>query len=86
MDELDTEEDDLLSSLILVASEYIRNATGFKLETNVPETAKLIAKLLVSHWYENRAVVSTQMQNKIDFTVKVLLAQLTYTHTEVDTP
>ncbi|MDO7487040.1 head-tail connector protein [Peribacillus frigoritolerans] len=78
----DVAEDALLNALLLTAEEYIKNATGFKFETNVPETAKLIVRLLVSHWFENRAVVTSSNLNKIDFTVNALLMQLTYTHTE----
>lgn len=82
LDEDEMIEDELINSLILTAEEYIKNATGFKFETTVPETAKLIVRLLVSHWYENRAIETSQATNKIDFTVKALLAQLTYSHTE----
>lgn len=80
----DTEEEELIEGFILTATEYIKNATGFKFETSVPDTAKLIVKMLVAHWYDNRMVESTVMMYKVGFTVNVLLAQLAYSHTEGD--
>jgi hypothetical protein len=72
-----------IESLILTAEEYLRNATGFTFATNIPERAKLIVKLMVSHWYENRAIMTTAPNvNKITFTLDVLISQLTYSHTE----
>ncbi|MGF9946078.1 head-tail connector protein [Priestia megaterium] len=70
------DEDYFLESLILMSEEYIFNATGFKFDDNAPEIAKHIVRLLVSHWYENREIVSTQLSNKVDFTVNALLFQL----------
>lgn len=79
----DSEEDDLILGLLLTAEDYIKRATGFKFEKDVPETAKLIVRLLTSHWYENRTVEITQQGGKkISFAVDVLLMQLTYTHSE----
>ena len=80
----DTMEDDLIWSLIDTAEEYVRDATGFKFTILVPEKAKLIVKLLVSHWYENRAIETSQLVNKIGFTVNTLLNQLTYAYSVED--
>ncbi|MGE7216590.1 head-tail connector protein [Priestia koreensis] len=71
-------EDDLIESFIKVAEEYIFNATGKKFDENAPETAKLIVKLLVSHWYENRAITTNQPSNLIDFSVRSLLSQIEF--------
>lgn len=79
-----TEEDILIESLLLTAEEYLKSATGFTFALKVPETAKLIVKLLVSHWYENRGIVTYSPTNKISFTVDTLLAQLRYSHHEDD--
>ena len=82
----DTEEDALIEGLLLSAEEYIKNATGFRFEGNaidIPEIAKLIVKLLVSHWYENRSIEIPQNTNKISFAVDALLVQLTYSYVEV---
>lgn len=75
-----------LEKIIVTAEEYVRNATGFKFEvrSEVPERAKLIVKLLVSHWYENRGLASNANMNKIPFTVDTLLTQLKYSYVEDD--
>lgn len=83
LDATDTTEDSLLTSLNATAEEYLKNATGFTFSTDVPEMAKMIIKLLVAHWYENREVVSSSYNNeKVHFTVESLINQLTYTHEE----
>lgn len=79
----DIEEDGLINSFLATAEEYLKGATGFTFASGVPERAKLIVKLLVSHWYDNRAIMTTAPNvNKIDFTVQTLLSQLTYSHVE----
>ncbi|WP_101844218.1 head-tail connector protein [Halobacillus sp. Marseille-P3879] len=80
----DIEEDADINSFILAAEDYVKRATGFKFEDEQPDTAKLIVKLLTSHWYDHRSIVSSShvAVNKVDFTVRALLAQLTYTHVE----
>ena len=74
----------VLERLILTAEEYVRNATGFKFEVKeeIPERAKLIVKFLVSHWYENRGLMTTSPTNKINYTIEALLSQLKYSHIE----
>lgn len=73
----------LIESLILSAEEYLKNATGFTFDTVIPERAKLIVKLMVSHWYENRGLLTTAPNvNKIPYTIDILISQLTYSHTE----
>ena len=72
----------VLESLISTAEEYLINATGFTFETNVPERAKLIVKFLVSHWYENRGIITSSPVNKVPYTIEVLITQLKYSHTE----
>ena len=81
----DTEEDNLINSFLLAAEEYIKNATGFQFADpkTIPELAKLIVKLLVSHWYENRTIETSLNANKISFAVDALLLQLTYSYVEV---
>lgn len=82
LDELDTTEDSLLTSLLNTAEEYLKNATGFTFANEVPERAKLIIKLLVSHWYENRIPVSSANLQKVSFTIEALINQLNYTFEE----
>ncbi|MBY0094941.1 phage gp6-like head-tail connector protein [Priestia aryabhattai] len=81
IDEFD--DDDELNSMLLQAEEYLKSATGFKFEKNVPERAKGIIKMLVAHWYDNRGmVILNQNVNKVDYTVSTLINQLKYTHFE----
>lgn len=79
---LDNEENDLIESLIMTAEEYVKNATGFKFENNVPHIAKLIVKMLVTHWYDNRETLTEVFMHNIDYSVRVLLTQLKYSHCE----
>lgn len=51
-----TAEDDLINGLISAASDYIQECTG-KTDDGSP-LYKLCEKILVAHWYENRAVVA----------------------------
>jgi uncharacterized phage protein (predicted DNA packaging) len=83
LDEEDTTEDSLLIQLIETATEYIKEATGFTFENNVPERATLLVKFLVAHWYDNRVVsVTCKNGTNVGFTVEALLNQLKYTHSE----
>lgn len=70
-----TEEDVLIQGLITSAEEYIKNATG-KVFDSTNELAKLACKLLIAHWYENRAIVGDA--KKIEFSLDVILTQLKY--------
>lgn len=52
-----TAEDDLITSLISAASDYIQECTG-----KVDDGSSLYStceKILVAHWYENRTVVAS---------------------------
>ncbi len=69
-----TVEDDLISALILAASEYVTNATG-KVESD-SEIIKLCEKILVAHWYENRGVATTANIIEIPHTVKAILSHI----------
>lgn len=70
-----TAEDVLIQNLITAAENYIYNATGKQFDaTN--ELARLAVKLLVAHWYENRAIVGDA--KKIEFSLDVILTQLKY--------
>lgn len=79
---IDNEEDELIESLILSAEEYLKNATGFRFTNNVPALAKLIIKMLVTHWYDNRDIVADVYMHKIEYSVNVLINQLKYSHIE----
>ncbi|PFB40896.1 DNA-packaging protein, partial [Bacillus thuringiensis] len=55
------EEDDLITSFVIAAEIYIQNATrqDVKLDSKL---AKLAARILISHWYENREAVGKAEQ------------------------
>ncbi len=81
--ELDDDfEDDLLSSLLVTADEYVKEGTGFTFSNSIPERAKMVVKLLVSNWYENRELASNNGKNKVPYTVEALLGQLKLTYSE----
>ena len=56
------DEDVLLMSLLAAAESYIKQTTGKTLKgtaaINTDELYNLCVKLMVAHWYENRAVQS----------------------------
>ena len=52
-----TAEDDLISSLISAATDYIQECTGK--EDDGSSLYSLCEKILVAHWYENRTVVAS---------------------------
>lgn len=75
-----TEDDSVLSSLIIAAKNYIKNATGIDIvETN--ELHKLALSLLVIHWYENREIVGKV--DKLAFSLDSILKQITYSGEEL---
>lgn len=52
------EDDELITSLIDAAANYVEQSTGKKNAGN--PTYDLCIKLLVAHWYENRAIYSAE--------------------------
>lgn len=68
------EEDELIKSLIDVADEYIKTACG-EYDTNNPK-AKLCQRILVNHWYENRA--ATGSTKGLKYSLDNLLLQIRY--------
>lgn len=70
-------EDALLDSLLAAAESYIKQTTGKTLKgtaaINTDELYNLCVKLMVAHWYENRAVQSPTNLTKIDYTVQALV-------------
>lgn len=55
VDEDITEEDTLIESLIEAAEQYVEQSTG---KQNTGGLYDLCVKLLVAHWFENRAAFS----------------------------
>ncbi|MGU3371615.1 head-tail connector protein [Bacillus mycoides] len=69
------EEDSLISSFITAAEIYIKNATSKNVDLK-SELAKLAARILISHWYENREAVGKA--EKLAFSLQSILVQLQY--------
>lgn len=74
-----TDDDELVSSLISAAGDYVKRTTG---KTNdgadVSQLYDLCIKMLVAHWYENRAVYSSKPGaiNVLPHTVTALLTHI----------
>lgn len=78
----DNEEDIIIQALQLSAEEYLTNAGINKDYTK--ELYKLAIKILVSHWYENRAVETIGKNvSKIAFGLDTILIQLKYSQGDV---
>ena len=78
----DNEEDDFVQTLLISAEEYLTNAGITKDYTK--ELYKLAIKILVAHWFENRAVETVGKNvTKIAFSLEVILVQLKYTQGDV---
>ncbi|QIW22488.1 head-tail connector protein [Bacillus thuringiensis] len=71
----DEEEDMLITSLVGVAEQYIKNATRKDVDLD-SELAKLAARILIAHWYENREAVGKAEQ--LAFSLQSILVQLQY--------
>lgn len=69
------EEDMLILSLITAAERYIQNATSKDVHLD-DELAKLAARILISHWYENREAIGKAEQ--LAFSLQTMLVQLQY--------
>ncbi|RWS41492.1 phage gp6-like head-tail connector protein [Bacillus mycoides] len=69
------EEDDLIASFVTAAEIYIKNATSKNVELK-SDLAKLAARILISHWYENREAVGKAEQ--LAFSLQSILIQLQY--------
>lgn len=71
------DEDVLLMSLLAAAESYIKQTTGKTLKgtaaINTDELYNLCVKLMVAHWYENRAVQSPSATNDFSFSVQALI-------------
>lgn len=76
------EEDSLIKSLQAAAEEYLTDA-GI-MENYNKEKYKLAVKILVNHWYENRAVETIGKNvSKVAFGLDTILIQLKYSQGDV---
>lgn len=74
-------EDTTISSILFAAKSYIKNGTGLTenmiQDDELLELYKLCIKLLVNHWYENRAIETTGPNfSKLSFSLETMLIQL----------
>lgn len=69
------EEDDLITSFVIAAEMYIKNATSKNVNLK-SELAKLAARILIAHWHENREAVGKADQ--LAFSLQSILVQLQY--------
>ncbi|HEF1856063.1 DNA-packaging protein [Bacillus thuringiensis] len=69
------EEDDLITSFVIAAEIYIKNATSKNVNLK-SELAKLAARILIAHWYENREAVGKAEQ--LAFSLQSIFVQLQY--------
>lgn len=74
-------EDTTISSILFAAKSYVKNGTGLTddmiKDDELLELYKLCIKLLVSHWYENRAIETTGNNfSKLSFSLETMLIQL----------
>lgn len=76
------EEDSLIKSLQAAAEEYLTDA-GIMKNYN-KEKYKLAVKILVNHWYENKAIETIGKNvSKIAFGLDTILIQLKYSQGDV---
>ena len=68
-----TAEDDLISSLISAATDYIRECTGK--EDDGSSLYALCEKILVAHWYEHREAVAGTVTD-VPHTLQALLTHI----------
>lgn len=76
VDEDIKDDDELISSLISAAVDYVEKTTGKRADGS--QLCELCVKQLVAHWYENRAVYSSKPGaiNVLPHTVTALLTHI----------
>jgi uncharacterized phage protein (predicted DNA packaging) len=75
-----TDEDDLIQMFINNAITYMENAGVVIDETNIKQVqlAQLLVLVLVSDWYENRALTTDKTSEKVRDIIQSILFQLKY--------
>lgn len=70
-------EDALLESLFSAAESYIKQTTGKTLKgtaaISTDELYNLCVKIMIAHWYENRAVQTPTTLTNFDYSVQALI-------------
>ena len=72
-----TAEDALISALLSAAESFVQQTTGKTLkgtaDINTDDLYNLCVKLMVAHWFENRAVQTSTALNDFSFSVQALI-------------
>ena len=76
-----TADDELITSLMTAADSFIKQQTGktkvvgseVEAAISTDELYNLCVKLMVAHWYENRAVQSPTTLTNFDYSVQALI-------------
>jgi len=74
----DTEDDDLIRSLIVAAKSYLIEATGTVIYGKQTDQAKLVCLYLISHWYEDRGYDNRTPMAVRKPVITSLIQQITY--------
>ena len=73
----DDAEEDIINSLMIAAESFIKQTTGKTLkgeaDISTDELYNLCVKMMVAHWFENRAVQATTQLNDFSFSVQALI-------------
>ncbi|PWK05306.1 head-tail connector protein [Tumebacillus permanentifrigoris] len=76
---VDGDEDDaLVTELIEGAQLYIQNACGYKNWSTPNALARQALRVLVVHWYENRAATDVKAGSALAFSLEHIIYQLRY--------
>lgn len=70
------DEDVLIQGLQLSAEEYL--LIGGVVKNYERELYKLVVRLLVSHWYENREIFINMKTTKVDYSIQAMIFSLKY--------
>ena len=72
-----------LSPYIYASIEYVENATGLFLDDMTDNFLyKLAVAMLVSHWYENRAITTTENNTSLKQSLTYIFMQLKHCYGE----
>ena len=72
-----------LSPYICASIEYVENATGLFLDDMTDNFLyKLAVAMLVSHWYENRAITTTENNTSLKQSLTYIFMQLKHCYGE----
>ena len=85
--DMDGYEYDDIKNYVYASMEYIRSATGIEIldvfdGKDFNSLYKLAVAMLCSHWYENRAITTTENNTSLKHSLSYILMQLKYCYGE----